>query len=185
MKNNKTFIAIIPARSGSKELKNKNILNLKRKPLLSYPIYSALKSKYIDKVILSTDSKKYAKIGKKFGAEVPYLRPKNISRDLSPSSSLILHTLKYFIKKGIKFDYIVLLEPTSPLTKARDIDLAVNKIISSKSTSLVSVAVSKINKNDLFNIKKNIIEWPKKKNKLSYPKTEKKKLFYGWKHLYL
>ena len=99
MKNNQKFLAIIPARSGSKELKNKNILNLSRKPLLSYPIKSAINSKYVDKVILTTDSKRYAKIGKKFGAEIPFLRPKIISKDKSPSSSFILHALKYFLKK--------------------------------------------------------------------------------------
>ena len=163
MKNNQKFLAIIPARSGSKELKNKNILNLSRKPLLSYPIKSAINSKYVDKVILTTDSKRYAKIGKKFGAEIPFLRPKIISKDKSPSSSFILHALKYFFKKGIKFDYIILLEPTSPLTQTSDIDKAVNKIMSSKSTSLVSVAKSKINKNDLLTIKKNTIKLTKKK----------------------
>ena len=98
MKNNQKFLAIIPARSGSKELKNKNILNLSRKPLLSYPIKSAINSKYVDKVILTTDSKRYAKIGKKFGRN-SILRPKIISKDKSPSSSFILHALKYFFKK--------------------------------------------------------------------------------------
>ena len=163
MKNNKKFLAIIPARSGSKELRDKNILNLNRKPLLSYPIKSALNSKYIDKVILSTDSKKYTKIGKRYGAEIPFLRPKIISKDETPSSSFILHALNFFVKKRLKFDYIVLLEPTSPLTRSIDIDKAIDKIISSKCTSLVSVAKSKINKNDLFEIKKNLIKLPKKK----------------------
>ena len=79
-------------------MRDKNILNLNRKPLLSYPIKSALNSKYIDKVILSTDSKKYTKLAKDMVLKF-LLRPKIISKDETPSSSFILHALNFLLKK--------------------------------------------------------------------------------------
>ena len=77
---NKKIIVIIPARSGSKSIKDKNIILYKGKPLISYSIQIALKSKLVNRVIVSTDSKKYANISKKFGAEVPFLRPKKFQK---------------------------------------------------------------------------------------------------------
>ena len=82
MKKSKIW-AIIPARSGSKSLKNKNIVLLNKKPLLAHTIDSALKSKMFEKVLVLTDSQRYAKIAKKYGAEIPFIRPKNISKDKS------------------------------------------------------------------------------------------------------
>ena len=85
------LLALIPARSGSKRLKNKNILKLGGKPLIAHAIIAAKKSKIFDKIILSTDSKKYASIGKKFGAEVPFLRPPKFSTSFSPDSVSYTH----------------------------------------------------------------------------------------------
>ena len=85
MINNKKILAVITARSGSKGLKDKNIMPLLDKPMLAWPIEAAKGSIYIDRIILSTDSKEYSEIGKSFGAEVPFLRPANISRDTSTS----------------------------------------------------------------------------------------------------
>ena len=95
------IVAIIPARSGSKSIKNKNILMYKNKPLIYHSIKIALRSKLVDRVIVSTDSKKYAKLSKKIGAEVPFLRPKKYSKDSSNDSEWINHAINYLIKKEI------------------------------------------------------------------------------------
>ena len=86
---NKKIVVIIPARSGSKGLVNKNIMDLDGKPLLSWPIQSALKSKYVDRTIVSTDSDEYSKIASRYGADVPFIRPRNISHDSSTSIEVI------------------------------------------------------------------------------------------------
>ncbi len=129
-------LGIIPARSGSKGIPNKNIKIINNKPLIYWSIKSALNSK-LDKVIVSTDSKKIKLISKKFGAEVPFLRPKNISKDNSKSIDLIIHALKYYIKRNINFDAVMLLQPTCPLRKFEDINSAME--ILKKDTSLDSV----------------------------------------------
>ena len=82
MKKNFDVIALVPARGGSKSIKNKNLALVNGKPLIFYAIKSALNSKYVDRVIVSTDSKKIRSAALKFGAEVPFLRPKNISQDI-------------------------------------------------------------------------------------------------------
>mgnify|MGYP006249959241 CR=1 FL=1 len=95
---NKKILAIIPARSGSKSIKDKNITLYKGKPLIYHSIKTALKSKLIDKVIVSTDSKKYKRISLNYGAEVPFLRPKKFSLDFSLDYDFILHATKYMMK---------------------------------------------------------------------------------------
>ena len=104
-------IAIIPARSGSKGLKNKNILPICGKPMLAYTIEAAIQSNLFDKVILSTDSMEYKKIGEDFGAEV-ILRGEEVSND-SASTFMVIEDL--FGKIDLSFDYFMLLQPTSPL----------------------------------------------------------------------
>lgn len=125
----KKFIALIPARIGSTRIKKKNIKILKGRPLIYYTIKASLKSRLISRTIVLTDSLKIENISKKYGAEVPFLRPKKISK----SNTLMITTIKYALKK-LKLDeknsnvYIVLLPPTSPLRKAKDIDNACNLI---------------------------------------------------------
>ena len=92
------IITVIPARSGSKSIKDKNIIPYKGKPLIYYSIRAALKSKFINRVIVSTDSNKYKKISIKLGAEVPFLRPKKYSTDNSIDYDYILHASKFLIK---------------------------------------------------------------------------------------
>ena len=117
----KKILALIPARSGSKGIPNKNIKLFNGRPLIEWTIKLALKSKLIDKVVVSSDSLKILNISKKLGAEV-ILRPKNISGDKATTESAIIHCIKYF-----KNDYeaIILLSPTSPLRKKNDIDNAI------------------------------------------------------------
>lgn len=122
MKNN--ILAIITARAGSKGLKNKNLKRIDNKPLVFFPINAASKSKNISKVIVSTDSFTIAKTAKRYGAEVPFIRPKNIAKDNTSSFRVIKHALDYFKKKKIEFSKFILLEPTSPFTTTKDIDNA-------------------------------------------------------------
>ena len=109
MYQNKTFLAIIPARGGSKRLPRKNVLALNGKPLIAWSIEAGLKSKYIDEVVVSTDSHVIADISKKYKANVPFLRPKNLSTDTASSFDAVRHAINFY-KSELKkeFDYIVL-----------------------------------------------------------------------------
>jgi CMP-N,N'-diacetyllegionaminic acid synthase len=141
----KRVLALIPARSGSKGLKGKNLVDLCGKPLIGWPIKVALDSKFVDRVVVSTNSKKIAAIAKKFGADAPFIRPNVLASDLAPSSSVIIHALNYLQKQGEEYDYILLLEPTSPLTLPSDIDKALATLAhvnSKKFTSIISVSKS-------------------------------------------
>jgi len=142
MINNKKIIGIVPARIESKGLKFKNLKKLNSKPLIYWPIKTLKKSKYIDKIILNTDSKKIRDLGIKMGAETPFLRPKYLASDNSKIANTIIHTIQYFKKKKIFYDYILLLEPTSPLTTTKDIDNAIKVLEKSNKNAdaLVSVA---------------------------------------------
>jgi CMP-N-acetylneuraminic acid synthetase len=140
MLNGKKFIGIIPARAGSKGFPGKNIKNLSGKPLVVWSIEQALKSKYLDRVFVSTDGNDIADIAKNAGINIPFLRPAEIANDTSPTSEAVLHTLDVFEQSGEVFDYIVLLEPTSPLRKKNDIDDAIERIVQhSDAECLVSV----------------------------------------------
>mgnify|MGYP005988648939 CR=1 FL=1 len=124
-------IALIPARSGSKRVKNKNILKIKGHPLLAYTISAALKSKIFNKVICVTDSKKYAKIAKYYGAEVPLLRPKKYSGDKSSDIEWVMWIMKKI--NGIeKYNIFSILRPTNPLRKPITIKRAYNLFIKNK-----------------------------------------------------
>ncbi len=128
----KKILAIIPARGGSKGLPGKNIIPLLGKPLIGWSIEQAKASKYIDDVFISTDSKEIANIAQEYGVSVPSLRPAEISTDLSPSSEFILYTLNLLEEQGKKYDYVILLEPTSPLRKDNDIDNAITQLLTTK-----------------------------------------------------
>ncbi len=132
------FLGIIPARSGSKGLPNKNIKLLKGKPLLAWTIEEALSSKYLEQVIVSTDSSEIAQIAINYGALVPFLRPKNLATDESPTVDTVLD----LIKKLPNYDYVVLLQPTSPLRTVEDIDSAIDIVKTAKAKALVSVCES-------------------------------------------
>lgn len=116
------IIAIIPARSGSIGIKNKNIKLLNSKPLIAWTIEAAINSKYIDQVIVTTDSKKIRDIAIKYGAEVPFLRPKNISQSSSTDYPVIKHCLTYFKNKKITINAFLYLRPTQPMRTSKEID---------------------------------------------------------------
>ncbi len=139
MINHRKLLAIIPARGGSKRLPKKNILDLSEKPLIAWTIESALESKYIDRVIVSTDDNDIATISKKYGADVPFMRPNNLATDESTSIDVVLHSIDYFEKVGEKYDYIILLQPTSPFRTAEDIDKSLDYMVFKKAGCVVSV----------------------------------------------
>lgn len=114
-------IAIIPARSGSKGLPDKNIKELNGKPMIAYSIEAAIQSGYFDTVMVSTDSEKYAEIGRTYGAEVPFLRSDFTSSDTASSWDTVQEVLDGYEKMGEIFDTFCLLQPTSPLRTSEDI----------------------------------------------------------------
>lgn len=141
----KKILAIIPARGGSKGIPRKNIKVFNNKPLIAYTINEALKSKYIDRVIVSTEDDEIASVSKYYGAEVPFLRPKELSADSTPGIDPIIHCINWFNQNENYYpDYVCLLQCTSPLRKTKHIDEALEKIIYNESDSLVSVCESEI-----------------------------------------
>ena len=134
------IVALIPARGGSKGIKNKNIIDLCGKPLISYTIQAALESKYIDKVIVSTDSQEIADVAIKYGAEVPFLRPGELASDTSKTIDAVMHAVGELEKRKEQYDILILLQATQPLRTADDIDRAIELFIKNKGQSLVSVS---------------------------------------------
>ena len=112
------MIAVIPARGGSKGVPKKNIRQLLEKPLLAYTIEAARDAGVFQKVIVSTDSDEIARIAREYGAEVPFIRPDDLSGDQASSDDAILHALEYFRKEGMEFGEVCKLQPTSPLRNA-------------------------------------------------------------------
>ncbi|MAL65533.1 MAG: acylneuraminate cytidylyltransferase [Candidatus Marinimicrobia bacterium] len=143
------FHALICARSGSKGIKNKNIRIFKSKPLISYPIKSAQRIKEIVSISVSTDSKKIAKLAKKYGAEIPFIRPKKLSGDKVKEWDVWKHFVKK--KRLINKDQILVVLPTtSPLRKIEDIKKCI-KLYKQKRFDTV-LMITKSNKNPFFNM---------------------------------
>jgi CMP-N-acetylneuraminic acid synthetase len=123
MYENKKIVAIITARGGSKRLKDKNILDFAGKPLIAWSIAAAKGSKCLDAVLVSTDSEAIAKVSKQYGAPVPFMRPAALAQDASTSLDVIRHAIGWIKGHQRKeYDFILLLQPTSPLRTARHID---------------------------------------------------------------
>lgn len=156
----KKYLVIVPARSGSKEIKDKNIIEICGQPLIYYTIKHALrllKEKKVLKAIVSTDSTKIAKICSSFGMEVPFLRPKKLATDESKSIEFVMHAIKYYEDRNIYFDAVVILQPTSPLRSYDDIINALELFNNVESDSLISLYYDKdlsdlklYKKNDIF-----------------------------------
>ena len=132
---NKTFLAIIPARGGSKRLPRKNILDLCGKPLISWSIEAALKSKYISKVVVSSDDEEILNISSNFGADI-IKRPYELANDTATTFDTVKHTIDNFEN----YDYIVLLQPTSPLRNVKHIDEAIELLEEKQADAIVSVS---------------------------------------------
>ncbi|MFF2752175.1 cytidylyltransferase domain-containing protein [Psychrobacillus sp. NPDC058041] len=131
------FLAVIPARGGSKGVPRKNVRDLNGKPLIAWTIEEAKKSQYISKIILSSEDSEIIKEAKKYGCEVPFIRPMKLAQDDTPGIDPVLHA----INQCPGYDYVVLLQPTSPLRKAEDIDGAIQMLLDKGVDYCVSVTV--------------------------------------------
>lgn len=140
---NYDFLAIIPARKNSKRIKKKNIKILNGKPLIWYSINEAKKVKRVDKIVVSSDDRKIIEYSKKNNVDT-ILRPSSISLAETQQEEVIDHTIKYYEKKNLKFKYIILLQPTSPLRKSIDIIKCMKIIKNKKFNSVVSVYHKKL-----------------------------------------
>jgi CMP-N,N'-diacetyllegionaminic acid synthase len=133
-------VALIPARSGSKGVPNKNIKLLAGYPLIAYSIKAALKSKLIDRVIVSTDSEEYASIAREYGAEVPFLRPSELSGDKATDAQFFKHAVDWFKEnEEVVPEYFAHIRPTTPLRNPQIIDEVLNSFMGSNFTALRSV----------------------------------------------
>lgn len=134
------YYAVIPARGGSKRLPRKNVALLNKKPLIAYTIEAATSSKRLSRLIVSTDDEEIASVSKRFGAEVPFQRPLELSRDGSAVIDVINHAVSHFERQdGDRIDSVVLLQPTSPFRTSKHIDEAIALYESSEADTVTSV----------------------------------------------
>lgn len=133
------ILAILPARSGSKGLPDKNIRLLNGKPLLAHSILQAQETGIIDEVYLSTNSRRYAEIAVNYGASVPFLRSEALASDFASTWDCVREALRRYRVFGKEYDVFVVLQPTSPLRLAEDIVRAIQQLISANADSVVSV----------------------------------------------
>lgn len=136
----KKILALIPARGGSKGIKDKNIIDLAGKPLIAYTIEAAFRSQYVDQVVVTTDSQRITEVSKLYGASVPFLRPAEFAQDTSRTIDAVLHAIKALNAKGQSFDVLVLLQPTQPLRSSEDIDKAILAFFQFGRRSLISIS---------------------------------------------
>lgn len=143
MINNKRILALITAREGSKGIPGKNIKPLGGLPLICWTINAAKESKYIDKLVLSSDGLEIIRIAHQYGCDAPFIRPKELAKDETSSMEVIEHALASLPEK---FDYLLLLQPTSPFRTPNDIDLFIESSISKR----ISVSVCKLKKHPMY-----------------------------------
>lgn len=139
----KNILAVIPARGGSKELPGKNIMLLNGKPLIYYMITAARACRFIDKLILSTEDERIARIGREYGIEVPFNRPSELAQDDTPIIPVLKHTMDYYDSSGWKADLVLSLQPTNPLTTTDIIDSVIKKHLKTDCDSVVTVTIIK------------------------------------------
>ena len=133
-------IAIIPARGGSKRLPGKNIKDLAGKPMIAWTIEAALDSRVFDHIFVSTDCEKIAKIAKKFGAEVPFLRPIELASDTATTNDVVTHLVEWFEKEhNREVTTVAILQPTSPLRNASHIGEAMSLMQEKSAKAIISV----------------------------------------------
>lgn len=133
------ILALIPARGGSKRLPGKNIKDLCGRPLIAWTIEAALNSKYLSKVVVSTDCDDIARISKEYGTKVPFIRPEEISSDVATTQDVVLHCLDFFKLKDEVFTHVILLQPTSPLRRSEDIDGSIELLLKKAAKAIYSV----------------------------------------------
>lgn len=134
------MLAIVPARSGSKGVLGKNTRHLAGKPLISYTIQAALKSAYALRLVVSTDDPRIAEVALAEGAEAPFIRPKELALDTTPTLPVVQHALEWLdAHEGYRPDVVLLLQPTSPLRTSQHIDAGIRLLLESGADSVISV----------------------------------------------
>lgn len=182
---NVSVLAIIPARGGSKGLPKKNIKKLDGITLIEYTIKSAQKSKKINKILVSTDDKKIAKIAKGLKVEVPFLRPKKLSQDFSPSIDYVKHTLNFLGQnQSFKPKIIVILQPTSPFRTSSMIDDSISLLRKTKASSVISVSTIKKYPYLSFEYKSNYLKPFKKDFQKFYQRQQFSLVYYPTGSIY-
>ncbi|MEK7358375.1 MAG: acylneuraminate cytidylyltransferase family protein, partial [Bdellovibrionota bacterium] len=142
----KRVLGVIPARGGSKGILRKNVRNLGGKPLIAWTIEATRSSRYLDRVIVSTDDREIAEVSVAHGAEVPFLRPAELASDTATSPQVLAHALG----ECPGFDLAVLLQPTSPLRETADIDVCIELCVRNAATSAVSVKTVDVHPAHMF-----------------------------------
>lgn len=173
--NKKKILAIIPARSGSRRLKNKNLKKFINKPLIYWSIKASKLSKYIDKTVVTSDSNQILKVAKKYKADFIMKRPKYLSTSKASSWDVVRYTINSLSKKKFKFDYIILLQPTSPLRTEKHIDKCIQKM-KYRDTGCVAISetkplewIAKLNKDKNFkSFEKGLLKYQNLKKEISY-----------------
>lgn len=135
------IIAVIPARSGSKEVPDKNIKKIKNVPLIAFSLWSAIKSNLFEEIILSTDEPSYFNSVRQLGISDEYLRPKELAQDTSLTIDSLTHLLKWFELKGKKFDAVMILQPTAPFRRIYDLIKAINLLKDNREATCVTSVV--------------------------------------------
>lgn len=140
MYKNKRILGVITARGGSKGIPRKNIKDLAGSPLITYTIEAAKNSRYLDYFLVSTDDAEIAEVSKKYGAPVPYMRPAELSTDSAKSIPVVQHAINWLKdNEGKEFDYVMILQPTSPFRAAEDIDRSIEKIVDTGADSVMGM----------------------------------------------
>ena len=143
MFDNRGVLGLIPARGGSKGLHRKNVRDLSGKPLIAWTIEQALQSRYLDRVVVSTEDEEIAAVARECGAEVPFIRPIKLATDAAEAADVAVHALETLRRDGFSADSLVLLQPTSPLRRVEDIDGAITRFYDEGGDTLVSVSPMK------------------------------------------
>lgn len=188
MYRHQNLLAIIPARSGSKGIPRKNIKSLKGKPLIAHSIASACHSTHLDRCMLSTDDEEIATIAREYNAEVPFRRPEQLALDETPSIEVVRNLLdRLQNEQQYEPDYIMMLQPTSPLRTSEDIDRAIEKLLSDEeSASLLSVKSVEEHPDWMYHIQQNqLIPYHKQPEEAADRRQDLDTLYYPNGAIYL
>ena len=155
------FLVVIPARKNSKRLKNKNLLKINGKNLIEITVNFALKLKLIQHILVSTDIKNLKKkLTRGDKVLIPWIRPKKLSQDKSPTTEVLIHAIKWYEKKFEKINYIILLQTTSPIRSLKLVNKAINTFLKSKKSTLIVKKIKSKIKGKQYITKKNKIYYP-------------------------
>jgi CMP-N,N'-diacetyllegionaminic acid synthase len=184
------IMVIIPARGGSKGIPNKNITSLGNKPLISYVIETARKSKHVNRVVVSTDDEKIAQTSRYYGAEVPFMRPSEMAQDESPVMPAIHHAVEWFAQnENYKADILLLLQPTSPFIQPQQIDTAIDILLADSTADAVTTVIETPHNFHPYNVREIksdgsvVFFMPDEHDR--YPTRQTKPKFYAFGNFYI